>query len=392
MSDFSNLTNCDESIKAYKMRIAIHGRYRSSSSNGVDRTIAGLAEAFSQDNHQVTIISAERPDRQNLEAIKSLGIRLVYCGSSLKDLVKNPVQWDAFDLVIFNSVFAWQAIYLSKQCVSPYLCIPNGGYFEGSIKNRSRFKKKIFAFLFERPYLERSAAVQALSEAESVAINAIAPRAAIIKAPNGAFPISFKSSYNPGRGSPRWITFVGRISVRHKGLDLLLPGLQMARNMGCDLKLNLVGPFERKQRRLLEGLIDKLGLVNHVRFHGTLYGEKKFQILKESHFFVHTSRWEGMPFAVIEAMQLGIPVVISKETNLSEFVAADDCGWVIRENSPEYIAASLADAYRTSVEELSEKGKRASEVVAQHLNWPRISRSILCQVNEVLCRNEKTKK
>ena len=373
------------------MRIAIHGRYRSSSSNGVDRTIAGLAEAFSQDDHQVTIISTECPDRRDLEAMESLGIRLVYCGSSLKDLVQNPVEWSVFDLVVFNSVFVWQSILLSKQCGLPYLCIPNGGYFEGSIKNRSRLKKKVFAFLIERSYLEKAAAVQALSETESIAINTIAPKARIIKAPNGAFPLSYDFPYKPMPGTPRWVTFVGRMSVQHKGLDLLLTGLHIARNIGCDINLNLVGPFERRQKRLLDGLIGNLGLGDHVRFHGSLYGEAKVEILKKSHFFVHTSRWDGMPFSVIEAMQLGIPVIISKETNLSELVEADDCGWVIPQNSPEHIASSLADAYRLSVKELEAKGKRASEVVAQHLNWPSISRSIFLQVNEVLSRNEKTK-
>jgi|688.fasta_scaffold16522_4 glycosyltransferase involved in cell wall biosynthesis len=370
------------------MRIAIHGRYRFESSNGVDRTIAGLAQSFSAERHEVTIITTEHTNSLNLEKTQSLGIKLVYCGSSLRDLLRFQIDWKEFDLVIFNSVFIWQSIFLSRNCKIPYLCIPNGGYFQGSINNRSFWKKKIFIHLFERLHLERATAVQALSNAESNSIKAIAPRARVIQAPNGVFPVERAHAYNPSSGGTRTATFIGRMSIQHKGLDLLLVGLQVARNHGCDINLNLVGPFDQKEKLELTRLIEQLDLSSFVKLHGGLYGTEKNAILSKSDFFIHTSRWEGMPFSVIEAMQFGIPVIVSKETNLAEIVANSNAGWVLPENNSQLIGEVLRLAYRASRDELIAKGKNASFAVTENLDWIKISRSILSQLQQHIIIDE----
>lgn len=47
---------------------------------------------------------------------------------------------------------------------------------------------------------------------------------------------------------------------------------------------------------------------------------------EDASIFVSTSRWEGMPLVIGEAMAFGLPVIAMENTGSSEFIQANDYG------------------------------------------------------------------
>jgi glycosyltransferase involved in cell wall biosynthesis len=113
-----------------------------------------------------------------------------------------------------------------------------------------------------------------------------------------------------------------------------------------------------------------------VEFPGPVMGQEKWDLLASASLFIHTSRWEGMPFAVLEALALGRPVVITPETNVGRQVAQYGAGWVV-EKSPSAIAAGLRAAMTCEAEQLDKVGQAARELAADCLTWPATAREML---------------
>ncbi|MFI4953746.1 MAG: glycosyltransferase family 4 protein, partial [Burkholderiales bacterium] len=65
--------------------------------------------------------------------------------------------------------------------------------------------------------------------------------------------------------------------------------------------LVLVGPDFRRGRRKLERLAARLRPSAPVILLGPVYGRERFDVVAGADVFVNTSRWEGMPIAVLEA-------------------------------------------------------------------------------------------
>jgi glycosyltransferase involved in cell wall biosynthesis len=105
--------------------------------------------------------------------------------------------------------------------------------------------------------------------------------------------------------APTAIT-VGRL-VEQKGLDILLRAWAKAAPLLPGWRLAIVGggPLEAK----LKALAADLKIENDVDFLGHVVDP--FPLLASAKFFVLTSRFEGTPNALIEAMAFGLPAVVS---------------------------------------------------------------------------------
>lgn len=81
------------------------------------------------------------------------------------------------------------------------------------------------------------------------------------------------------------------------------------------------------------------GLRNRVR----LLGEREDinEILAASHIFVLSSRWEGLPIGVIEAMFSGLPVVATNVGGMAELVEDGATGILVSPGDPAALAGAL---------------------------------------------------
>lgn len=95
---------------------------------------------------------------------------------------------------------------------------------------------------------------------------------------------------------------VGRLHD-HKGYDLLFLELSKIKNIDFNLYLLGEGPEEE---RLKQMAVD-LGLKDKVRFMG--FVDNPYVFMKNADVFILSSRFEGYPNAVLEALSCGVPVI-----------------------------------------------------------------------------------
>ncbi len=107
----------------------------------------------------------------------------------------------------------------------------------------------------------------------------------------------------PDRETPTLVA-VGAL-VTAKGFDDLIDAVALLRNSGFPLRLVILG--EGKLRSSLEQLVSSLGLDDCVCMPG--FVRDPWPYLNECDAFVLSSRWEGNPLVMLEAMSCGSPIV-----------------------------------------------------------------------------------
>jgi glycosyltransferase involved in cell wall biosynthesis len=106
-----------------------------------------------------------------------------------------------------------------------------------------------------------------------------------------------------------YILFLGRIDIRHKGLDLLLEAYKTVESE-ITVPLVIAGAGLKKDEAWLKARIAALKLDSRVRCIGKVAGKTKEDTFRRAMLYVAPSRCEGVPLAIMEALGYGLPTVI----------------------------------------------------------------------------------
>jgi glycosyltransferase involved in cell wall biosynthesis len=133
----------------------------------------------------------------------------------------------------------------------------------------------------------------------------------------------------------RFILGVGRLHPQ-KGFDLLLQSFAQIR----DLDLHLVILGEGPERAKLQAQAEKLLIASRVHFLGTV--DNPFPWYRQAACFVLSSRYEGFPNALLEAMACGCPVVsFDCQYGPSEIIQDGVSGLLIREGDVDGLTQAI---------------------------------------------------
>lgn len=186
--------------------------------------------------------------------------------------------------------------------------------------------------------LSRADALTAVSDTLATAVQRLAPSAGsrLRVIPNG-IDLDFWAAPRRNPREPR-IVAVARLEPV-KGLDVLLRAFALLRERRPDARLDIIG--DGAEREALQALARNLGLDACVAFRGALPRDAVRERLSAAACFALTSRSEGMPLALLEAMAVGVPAVASAVGAVPELLAGG-AGRLVPPDDPLALADALA--------------------------------------------------
>lgn len=158
------------------------------------------------------------------------------------------------------------------------------------------------------------------------------------------------------------LVFVGRLKEQ-KGVHVLLRALE-----GLDERLLVVGDGPERDR--LESLADRLDVC--AEFTGEVAPDEVNRYLREGKAFVLPSiRGEGLPNAVLEAMAVGLPVVVTDTGGVADAVMDGETGYVVEPGNSGQLRSRIRRLCKDD-ERRSTMGSAAREWVVNNHSWETI--------------------
>ncbi|MEK7162808.1 MAG: glycosyltransferase [Patescibacteria group bacterium] len=304
-----------------------------------------------------------------------------------------------FDLIHITSVFlaaSTLGAYYAKKFKKPYIISPRGSFMEEPLKYYP-LKKKIYISLIEKRNLAGAEAIHFTVEKEKndyLKLNIPLKKTIII--PNG---IDFSNYINIdpinnfrekfGISKDRLVVlFMGRLH-KIKGLDTLIPAFAEVIKKEPKAILVLAGPDDDGYGEKIKLQITnyKLKIGKDVIFVGMILGEDKIAAYRESDIFVLSSYSENFGMAVVEAMIVGKPVVVTKGVGISKEVEAAGAGLVVEKD-----VSQIADAILKFLENpqiAAEMGRRGRELVEKEFSSEKVAEKWIEEYNKILQNYEK---
>lgn len=132
------------------------------------------------------------------------------------------------------------------------------------------------------------------------------------------------------------IISIGRLT-KQKGFDYLIEAFSIFSKKNSNWTLKIVGDGELRDE--LNTLISHNDLVGKVELVGSVGGGDIMSLLFESSMFVMSSRYEGLPMALLEAMICGVPPISFDCPYGPKDIIKKDCGILVENGN----ASALAD-------------------------------------------------
>ncbi|WP_374166779.1 XrtY-associated glycosyltransferase XYAG1 [Arcticibacter sp. MXS-1] len=155
------------------------------------------------------------------------------------------------------------------------------------------------------------------------------------------------------------IGFLSRIDAK-KGLDILIKALSLVE---FNFALKIAGSGDEEYVNELKILARDCGIETKLDWLGWKKGDERFEFLASCDLFALTSHNENFAVVVVESLNVGTPVLLSKHVGLSAYVQKRGLGWETDIANIKNVAASLRDAYNASKNraEIEKKSKETIE-------------------------------
>ena len=321
---------------------------------GVQRVLAVIAKALSDDN-DVTILSTDTDENLSMYGYDQSRISFDYIAyngkknfeyficKTISYLYKRVLPQNKFTARLYSYSF-FRPSY-KKQLVSKI----NGGCYDtvvgvhaflslhlASIRNRlnvnnvTAWMHNSYNALFdkENPYLpglksffavemRRLDGIVVLSKSDerlfrsNLGLESVTINNPLTLTPSGRASVEYKK-----------FLAIGRFSPKHKGFDLLIKAFAKFADTNNDWTLEIVGEGDEEiiYRQLiaehrLEQRVKICPFTNHIQRH---YAGASVYVL--------SSRWEGQPLVLVEAMAHGLPIVSSDLPVAMELLEGHHCG------------------------------------------------------------------
>jgi glycosyltransferase involved in cell wall biosynthesis len=164
-----------------------------------------------------------------------------------------------------------------------------------------------------------------------------AARDKIIHIYNGAWPADDRAVPRPKSGFT--LLYVGRLAPL-KDHATLLRAVALSRSHHPEVQLWIVGDGPVEFR--LRSLTDELGLNECVTFFGEQADVSPFMLAAD--LFVSSSVTEGLPVALLEAMSVGLPALVTDVGGMGEIARLSGAVTLVPSSDPSRMAVAICEA------------------------------------------------
>ena len=382
--------------RGHVIRVAHVAHFSETSASGVDHMVFGLVSHLESDDVRAEVWDLN-PSHESVTE-RRVGSVSVFqlpsrtrVRSSLLGLPEATRRFirerrDGIDLLHLHSVFIPENVWVARSARLPYVLTPHGGYSPSRLAGHNRIAKWAWMRMWERGYVRNASMIHGVSPQEFEELRATFGVRPFVFVPNAIdLPAVAPTPADRMRGPTKRIAFLGRLAIDHKGLDILLEGYAdyVRHQRDTDTELILAGPDFRSGRDELETRAESLLPRGSVRFTGPLFGQERDALLGSAYVFVHTSRWEGMPFAILEALATGCPVLVTPATNLGEYVDEFGAGVVV-DGSAQSVSEGLRNIIEIPAERYEAHCAAARRLASARFTWPIVTKQMTAEYRKIL--------
>lgn len=161
------------------------------------------------------------------------------------------------------------------------------------------------------------------------------------------------------------ICYMGRLSYE-KSIDQVIQAFAIINKKMPELNLMLIG--DGPERKNLEKLAKNLKVSDSIIFTGSLfYNGDLVRALQANDLFISASKSENMPLSVLEAMAVGLPMVLVKEKGLGELITENINGVFVKTDDPADIAEKILSLLSNS-DLLNKFGQGSRQLAMEYSN------------------------
>lgn len=286
------------------------------------------------------------------------------------------------DFVIISAYFGYEVFKLAKWLRNnkiPYIVSPRSSFSKYSMSS-APVKKYIYNLTFGKYIINNAAGFHFLNSNElNESFFEMGDRKFFIS-PNG-LP---HSDFSVSDLSKNVIGYIGRYDINHKGLDLLLDAVSQLKDRFRETgwRVSLYGADYRNGKLYIDSFVRREGIGDIVTCNQPVMGNTKYLALNDMSVFIHTSRYEGEPQSVLEAIKAGLPVAVTRGTNMVETVIENQLGWC-SENNTKAIVKMLENILSQSLDNLNKISNNANIYAVKRFDLSLIARDFISSVKSV---------
>ncbi len=305
-----------------KILHVIQGKASPDRSNGVNQMVAALAKGTNlSTGNDAIVLGLANSVVQEGEVIERDGFYVTaFAESRRKFKARLKQDLRQADIVHLHGVFSLFNVLVANECrkaAVPYIVSAHNGMSPELIRMSGLYKKAVFYRLLQRKVMSEAAAIHAITKEEQTDLENLNCNESIFMVHNGIDLDRFTFSYKNFE-SPRGLNlgFLGRLSNEKNIANLCLAFVEFSKVARAQLLL--AGPSTSYSKKLLDEFE-----VESIRTKGELFGSEKLAFLRSLNVFVHPSYCDGISYGVLEAMAVGTPVLVTRQSKVAYFSQSD---------------------------------------------------------------------
>jgi glycosyltransferase involved in cell wall biosynthesis len=303
------------------------------------------------------------------------------------------------DLVQIHGIYLFTTLAAAFYCQRyriPYV-ITIHGMLDPFLRRKSRIRKAIYRWLFEKRCLDRAAAIHYTSEEEMELAKPLGIKAPTIVVPWGLDVSKYArlpentlyKEQHPYLKDKKILLFLGRINFT-KGLDLLCQAFGQIARRRDDIHLLIAGPDNEGYAKNVRRWLAEEGVSNKTTFTGMIEGQEKLAALTGSDVFVLPSYTDSFGMAVVEAMASGLPVVISDRVKIWREIKQAGAGIVTNCDASELEQALLSVLDDSALKK--RMGINGRELVEREFRWEKTAERMSGAYEEAISAAKRSEK